>query len=65
MWGRLGPQLRDAVAVVGTEAQFISLGLGMPLHLIPNEQLELERIPDPEVDLASDEWVVFALTING
>ena len=37
----------------------------MPLHLIPNEQLLLERIPDPEGDLASYEWAVFALTING
>ena len=41
----------------------MSSGLGMPPHLIPNEQLVLERIPDPEGDLAS--WETFALTING
>ena len=35
------------------------------MHLIPNEQLVLERIPDPEADLASDEWGDFALTIKG
>ena len=46
-----------------TEAQVISSGLGMPLHLIPNEQLVLGRIPDPEVELC--EWERFAHTING
>ena len=35
----------------------------MPLHLIPNEQLELERIPDPDGDLWG--WERFAHTING
>ena len=46
-----------------TEAQVISPGLGMPLRLIPNEQLVLERIPDPEADLCG--WERFAHTING
>ena len=35
----------------------------MPLHLIPNEQLVLERIPDPEAELWG--WERFAHTING
>ena len=35
----------------------------MPLHLIPNEQLVLNRIPDPEGAL--EKWQTFALTING
>ncbi len=35
----------------------------MPLHLIPNEQLVLNRIPDPEGAL--EKWETFALTING
>ena len=35
----------------------------MPLHLIPNEELVLNRIPDPERELLS--WERFALTING
>jgi len=34
----------------------------MPLHLIPNKQLVLDRIPDPEEDLGG--WERFALTIN-
>ena len=46
-----------------TEAQVISPGLGMPLHLIPNEQLLLARIPDPEAELWG--WERFAHTING
>ena len=57
------PQLRDAFVVVATEAQLISPGLGMPLRLITNEQLVLERIPDPEGDLRG--WERFAHTING
>ena len=35
----------------------------MPLHLIPNEELVLNRIPDPETELWG--WERFALTING
>ena len=35
----------------------------MPLHLIPNEQLLLDRIPDPEAELWG--WERFAHTING
>ena len=35
----------------------------MPLRLIPNEQLGLERIPDPDGDLRG--WERFAHTING
>ena len=35
----------------------------MPLHLIPNEQLHLERIPDPDAELWG--WERFAHTING
>ena len=35
----------------------------MPLHLIPNEELVLNRIPDPEAELWG--WERFALTING
>jgi len=35
----------------------------VPLHLIPNEKLELERIPDPKADLCG--WERFAHTING
>ena len=35
----------------------------MPLHLISNEQLLLERIPDPEAELWG--WERFAHTING
>ena len=35
----------------------------MALRLIPNEQLLLERIPDPEGDLRG--WERFAHTING
>ena len=35
----------------------------MPLHLIPNEQLLLALIPDPEADLCG--WQRFAHTING
>ena len=57
------PQLRDAFVVVATEAQVISPGLGMPLRLIPNEQLMLVRIPDPEAELSG--WERFAHTING
>ena len=34
----------------------------MPLHLIPNEQLVLGRIPDPETELWG--WERFAHTIN-
>ena len=37
--------------------------MGMPLDLIPNEKLELERIPDPKADLCG--WERFAHTING
>ena len=46
-----------------TEAQVISSGLGMQLHLISNEELVLERIPDPEAELWG--WERFAHTING
>ena len=46
-----------------TEAQVIPSGLGMPLHLIPNEQLVLARITDPEAELWG--WERFAHTING
>ena len=46
-----------------TEAQVTSPGLGMPLHLIPNEQLVLASIPDPEAELWG--WEYFAHTING
>ena len=35
----------------------------MPLHLIPNEQLVLGRIPDPDAELWG--WERFAHTING
>ncbi len=35
----------------------------MPLRLIPNEQLVLERIPDPEAEFWG--WERFAHTING
>ena len=35
----------------------------MPLHLIPNEQLVLEHIPDPDAELWG--WERFAHTING
>ena len=35
----------------------------MPLQLIPNEQLLLDRIPDPEAELWG--WERFAHTING
>ena len=49
--------------VIATEAQLISPGLGMPLHLIPNEQLPLERIPDSEEVLWG--WERFALSIHG
>ena len=35
----------------------------MPLHLIPNEQLLLERIPDPEAELRG--WERFVNTISG
>ena len=48
---------------IATEAQVISPGLGMPLRLIPNEQLALGRIPDPESELWG--WERFAHTING
>ena len=57
------PQLGDALVVVATEAQVISPGLGMPLRLIPNEQLLLALIPDPEAELCG--WQRFAHTING
>ena len=57
------PQLRDDLVVVATEAQVTASGLGMPLHLISNEQLLLARIPDPEGELWK--WERFALTING
>ena len=46
-----------------TEAQVISPGFGMPLHLIANEQLVLDRIPDPEAEFLG--WERFAHTING
>ncbi len=35
----------------------------MPLHLIPNEQLLLARIPDQDAELWG--WERFAHTING
>ena len=35
----------------------------MPLRFIPNDQLKLERIPDPEGDLLG--WERFAHTLNG
>ena len=35
----------------------------MPLHLIVNEQLVLDRIPDPEAEFLG--WERFAHTING
>ena len=35
----------------------------MPLHLIPNKELVLDRIPDPEAELWG--WDVIALTMNG
>ena len=37
--------------------------LGMSLRLIPNQQLLLECIPDPDADLR--DWESFAHTING
>lgn len=37
--------------------------MGISLRLIPNEQLVLERIPDPQSDLWG--WERFAHTING
>ena len=55
--------LAMGIAVVATEAQVISPGLGMPLHLIPNEQLLLARIPDQDAELWG--WERFAHTING
>ena len=51
------------LVALATEAQLIFLGLGMPLHLIPNGQLLLEHIPDPEAGLCG--WERFAHTING
>jgi len=57
------PQLRDPLVGVATEAQHISSGLGIPMHLIPNEQLVLGRIPDPDSELWG--WERFAHTING
>ena len=57
------PQVRDPFVVVATEAQVISPGLGMPLQLIPNEQLVLALIPDPEAELWG--WERFAHSING
>tara|TARA_B100001939_G_C16798634_1_gene554645 strand:+ start:101 stop:496 length:396 start_codon:yes stop_codon:yes gene_type:complete len=57
------PQLRDVIVSIATKSHFIFLDLGMPLRLIPNEQLLLERIPDPEGDLRG--WERFAHTING
>ena len=48
---------------IATEAQVIFPGLGMPLHLIRNEQLVLARIPDPDAELWG--WERFAHTING
>ena len=35
----------------------------MTLRCIPNDQLKLERIPDPDADLR--DWESFAHTING
>ena len=35
----------------------------MPLHLIPNEELLLDRILDPGGAL--EKWETFALTVNG
>ena len=35
----------------------------MPLRLIPNEQLLLDRIPEPDAELSG--WECFAHTING
>ena len=35
----------------------------MPLRLIPNEQLLLDRIPEPDAELSG--WERFAHTING
>ena len=35
----------------------------MPLRLIPNEQLVLDRIPEPDAELSG--WERFAHTING
>ena len=62
-WDDPIPQVRDVLVAIATEAQVTSPGLGMPLHLIPNEQLVLERIPDPEADLCG--WERFAHTITG
>lgn len=45
------------------EAQVASAGFGMSLHLISNEDLLVERIPDPEAELLG--WERFAHTING
>ena len=51
------------MVAITTEARVISSGLGMPLRLIPNEQLLLGRIPDPDAELWG--WERFAHTING
>ena len=57
-WDDPIPQLRDVLVPIATEAQVISPALGMPLRLIPNEQLLLDRIPDPEAELWG--WERFA-----
>ena len=51
------------LVAIGAETHVISHELGMPLRLIPNEQLVLECIPDPEAELWG--WESFAHTING
>ena len=57
------PQLRDDCGALAPEAQVVSAGFDMSLHLIPNEDLLVERIPDPEAELWG--WERFAHTING
>ena len=57
------PQLGDAFINHFTEARLILFSWGMPLRVIPNEQLLLDQIPDPNVSLIG--WEIFAHTING
>ena len=63
LWWWVIPHSRDVCGANADENKDIFSSLALSFHFIPNQQLSLERIPDPDADLIG--WEIFAHTING